>query len=145
MGVCDAAAKDAFSAQSQAQNFSRLLLRVVQRVHSVLNSSKLFNATGDAWRGVPPADSNEAPRKGGGSFEGEEHSLVDSARLVDHANLRLCFWQSVRECRELILKALVLITVVEQPGYQEFMDKTIEIIARLLDNRETLRKCSLVG
>lgn len=123
MGVFDHTAKDAFASRTQSQNIGRLLLRVVQHVYGALNSPRLLLSASEQWSS--------------GGLPQEER--------IDRADLRLVYWQTARECREIILKALALLCFIEQKnGMPRNIDSIIELIGGTLDARESIRKRGMV-
>lgn len=119
MGVYDASAKDAFASRTQSQNIGRLLVAVVQHVYAALNSSRLFRSALEQW--------------------GQDEDRID------RADLRLVYWQTARECREVILKTLALLYFMQNKTLVRQIDATIELTGELLNAREAIRRRGMVS
>lgn len=120
MGIYDAAAKDTFASRTQSQNIGRLLLLVVQHIYATFNSTRMLRSAAEQWT------------------DGD-------VEKIDRADLRLCFWQTARECREIVLKTLTLLYFVENSGLSKPIDSVIELVGGILDSREAIRKRGMVG
>jgi hypothetical protein len=140
MSALNNADKEVFAEDCQLKNFARLLLRIAQQVHETLNNPKLLDANFDAWGPMLSKNEYDARLSNSHRENYSDHAESNASRIIEKADLCFFFWQLIRNCRELILKGLVLINIVEKPKFQLIMNHTLETASKYYENQEIFRK-----
>ncbi|XP_053991089.1 uncharacterized protein LOC128883104 [Hylaeus volcanicus] len=140
MSALGYADKEVFAEDCQLKNFARLLLRIAQQVHETLNNPKLLDTNFDAWGPMLSKNEYDGRLSPNHTNDSVENTESNGSRIIEKADLCFFFWQLIRNCRELILKGLVLINIVEKPKFQLIMNHTLETASKYYENQEIFRK-----
>lgn len=128
----DPGSKDAFASRTRPQNVGIFLTQIVHTIYNALNSPQLFNKRDSKERWGPSSVSRS-------STDEQCDSVV-----IDSADIRLLYWRTIRQSRELMIKTLVLLHFLDQLKNSKGIDSVIELVGKILDSRESIRRRGLV-